>query len=64
MLDLKEALEIIHGSKYFDFDGSVLTIRGYWSGKELKLDLGALDEEMLEQLQVEEDEEAEDDYYE
>lgn len=54
MPDFNKAMRIICDSKEFWFDGSVLTIRGYYSGESLKLDLSKLDEEMLEQLQPEE----------
>lgn len=55
--------KILNGSKQYQFDGPVLTITSYYTGEEIKLDLSALDEEMLEQLIVVEDD-FEDDYFE
>ena len=56
-MDFNETMKIINGSKEFYFEGSVLTIKSYYSGKAVKLDLANLDEEMLEQLQPEDDNE-------
>lgn len=56
-MDFNEAMRIINGSKEFYFEGTVLTIKGYYNGKAIKLDLANLDEEMLEQLQPEDDNE-------
>lgn len=66
MKNLQEALRIIRGSKEFSFEGSVLVIRGYYTGEVLRLDLGELDEDTLDLLQVDEETEddIEDDYYE
>lgn len=49
--------EIVFRSKEFTFYGSVLEIRGYYSGKRVRLDLGNIDEEMFEELVVDDDEE-------
>ena len=63
MKTLEQAQAIINGSKQYEFgyneEGqmSVLTITGYYSGEELKLDLSKLTPEMLEALQPEEVEE-------
>lgn len=57
-MDINEVMRIINGSKEFYFEGSVLTIKSYYSGKAVKLDLAKLDEDMLEQLQPDD----EDDY--
>jgi hypothetical protein len=60
-------MQIIHGSKQFEFDGSVLIITSYYTGERLRLDLGNLDEEMLEALTpddgdpFDEDEDSDDD---
>ena len=58
--DIKTLQEIIRGSKEYIFSGTVLTIKGYYSGKSIKLDLNQIDEEMLEKL-ITNDEEDEDD---
>lgn len=59
-MELRKAMEIIRGSKQFTFEGSVLEITGYYTGDTIKLDLGKLTEEMLEELQPDEEE---DDYW-
>ena len=56
-MNFNEAMRIINGSKEFYFEGTELTIKGYYNGKAIKLDLANLDEEMLEQLQPEDDNE-------
>ncbi len=63
-MNIKEFLKIVNGSKEFGFKGSVLTIRGYYTGETVKLNLANIDEEMLEQLiyEEEEEEEEEEDY--
>ena len=49
--------EIVHNSKQFSFEGSVLTVTNYYdSKKELVLDLAKLTPEMVEQLGYEEEE--------
>lgn len=55
--------EILRGSKRYEIKGSVLTITGYYTGKEVKLDLSRLDEEVFNELLVtDEDEEYEDEF--
>lgn len=58
-MDIETFNKIINGSKQFSFDGSVLTIQHYYSGECVKLDLAAVDEEILERLvyveEIEED---------
>lgn len=49
-------MEIIRGSKQFSFNGTVLEITGYYTGKSIRLDLGTLTEEMLEELTPESEE--------
>lgn len=50
--------EIIRGSKRYEMDGTLLTITGYYTGKQITIDLGAIDRETFEGLvaQPEEDE--------
>lgn len=62
MQNYKDAMEIIRGSKQFSFSGTVLEITGYYTGKSIKLDLGALTEEMLEELTPEPEEYEEDEW--
>lgn len=42
--------DILAGSIEFTFEGSVLILRGYYTGKEIQLDLSKIDEQMLEHL--------------
>ncbi len=61
---MKELNEILQGSKEYKFEYgengmTVLKITGYYTGKEIKLDLSKLTEEMLEELIVEEGEDYE-----
>lgn len=55
-MDFSEVMQIIHGSKQYEFHGSVLTVIGYYTGKEVKLDLSKLTEEMLEELTLDDKE--------
>lgn len=59
-MDFLEAMEVLKGSKQYEFDGTVLTVTGYYTGKQVRLDLSKLTEEMIEELVPEEDEEDED----
>ena len=58
MNDLEQALRILRGSKQYNFNCTVLTVIGYYTGKRISLDLGKLDADMLEALTP--DEEADD----
>ncbi|MEG1894669.1 MAG: hypothetical protein RR162_00415 [Oscillospiraceae bacterium] len=49
-MEMKTFSKIINGSKQFSFEGSVLTIQHYYSGECVKLDLSAIDSDMLEKL--------------
>ena len=49
MNDLEQALRILRGSKQYNFNGTVLTVIGYYTGKRISLDLGKLDADMLEE---------------
>lgn len=53
-------MQIIHGSKQYEFHGPVLTVTGYYTGKKVKLDLSRLTEEMLEELILDDEEDDED----
>lgn len=59
MIELRTALQIINGSKEYSFKGTILTVKNYYTGQAIKLDLGRLTEEILEELQPEPDEEDE-----
>lgn len=62
MKTLPEVLSILRGSKQFDFEYgnhgcTVLVITNYYTGEKVRLDLGNITEEMLDELQVELNEE-------
>ena len=42
----------LRGSMRYEFNGTVLTLTQYYSGKSIKIDLGNINEEMLEELIV------------
>ena len=55
--NIENLKEIVNGSKEFKFDGSVLELIGYYTGKRVKIDMRALadllediDEEILEDI--------------
>lgn len=43
-------LSIIHGSVQYEIDGTVLTLTGYYTGKEVKIDLAKITPDMLEEI--------------
>lgn len=59
MAGIKEFQEIVRGSKEYKFNGTVLEVTGYYSGKRIAIDLGKITEEMLEELQPDEEDEEE-----
>ena len=50
---------IIRSSMVYEFDGTVLQLTDYYTGKTISLDLGAVTMEMFEELIVEEESEEE-----
>lgn len=56
-MNFSEVMQIIHGSKQYEFQGPVLTVTGYYTGKKVKLDLSRLTEEMLDELILDEEDE-------
>ena len=52
-----EFQRLLNGSKQYEFEGTVLTITGYYNGKRIAIDLGQLTEEMFEELVVEDEDE-------
>lgn len=48
---------LLNRSKSYEFNGSVLRITDYQTGKSVELDLGELSEEAFEEIVVEDDEE-------
>lgn len=61
MADLEKVLKLLNGSIRYEMDRGVLTVTGYYTGEEVRLDLNKLTAEMLEELQPDDDEEEEDD---
>ena len=45
-------LSILRNSKEYSFDGTVLTVRSYRTGEEIKLDLAQLTEEEFENILI------------
>ena len=62
MEDIKTLQKIINGSKEYSFSGTVLTIKSYYTGESIKLDLSLIDEDMLEEIIVRDDGDFEDEY--
>jgi hypothetical protein len=56
-MNINDFLRLINGSIRYEFEGTKLTITGYYSGKGITLDLSKMTEEMLEELTADEDEE-------
>lgn len=48
----QEFQSLIEGSKSYEFDGEILEITGYYTGKRVKLNLGYLTKDMFEYIQV------------
>lgn len=59
-IDYNKAQNILAGSKEYQFEGTVLSVRDYYTGDKISLNLGLIDEDMYEELKGEELE----DYYE
>ena len=49
-MDYETFLSIIHGSVQYQIDGTVLTLTGYYTGKEVKIDLAKITPDMLEEI--------------
>lgn len=59
MKSIEQVLDILNGSISYEFDGTVLKVTSYFTGETVRLDLGNLTQEMLDELQVEDDNEEE-----
>lgn len=55
-------LQIIHGSVQYEIDNGVLTLTGYYTGNEVKIDLNKITPEMLEEIVADPEDECEEDY--
>ena len=55
---MSNLLKLLNGSKEYQMEGSILTIRSYRTGEEIKLDLSVLayNEEILEEMIIKEEE--------
>ena len=59
MANVQDFKRMIRGSMKYEFYDTVLTIKGWHSGKCISIDLGELTEEMFEELVVEEEDDDE-----
>ena len=59
MKAIEQVLDILNGSISYEFDGTVLKVTSYFTGETVRLDLGNITQEMLDELQVEDDNEEE-----
>ena len=55
-------LQIIHGSVQYEIDNGVLTLTGYYTGKEVKIDLNKITPEMLDEIVADPEDENEEEY--
>ena len=58
-MNINEFMQLIKGSLRYEINDKTLTLTGYYTGKEVSLDLSRITEEMLEELIVEDEEESE-----
>lgn len=58
-MDYRTFREIIGGSKQYEFDGTVLTVTGYYTGKRVRIDLSKVTPDMLDEILADEDEDEE-----
>lgn len=54
--NFRDFQEIIRGSKQYEFEGTVLTITGYYTGKRVSIDLSMIDEDTFLDIVPEDDE--------
>ena len=56
MMNYETFHEIIRGSVEYRIQGTVLTLTGYYTGKQVKLDLSRIDPDMFKELtEIDED---------
>lgn len=60
-MDINEFRTLINGSLRYEVHGAVLTLTGYYTGKEIRLDLSKITAEMLEEITAEEIEDEDED---
>lgn len=60
-MDIIEFTKLINGSLKYEIKNCVLTLTGYYTGKQISLDLSKITAEMLEELAADDEEEIEDD---
>lgn len=61
-MNIEDFKEVLLGSKEFYFEygdegSTVLVLKGYYTGKEIKIDLSRINDDMFKELVVEEGEE-------
>lgn len=49
---IKKYLNILRGSKYYEMNGTILTITSYHTGDAVSIDLGQITEEVLAEILV------------
>ncbi|MBQ3988883.1 MAG: hypothetical protein II629_09010 [Ruminococcus sp.] len=59
-MDYRTYREIIGGSKQYEFDGTVLTVTGYYTGKSVRIDLSKVTPEMMDAILADEEEDPDD----
>lgn len=60
-MDIIEFTKLINGSLKYEIHNGVLTLTGYYTGKQIRLDLSKITAEMLEEIAADDEEEIEDD---
>lgn len=55
-MDHKQFQKLLHSSKRYEMNGSILIISDYYTGEKINLDLSRIDEEMLNNLSLTDDE--------
>lgn len=61
-MEFKTFSDIINGSVQYQISGTVLTLTGYYTGKEVKIDLAKITPEMLEEITAEPEDENEEEW--
>ena len=55
-MNINEFIKLLQGSLRYEMHNGTLTLTGYYSGKQVSLDLTRMTEEMLEELIIEDEE--------
>lgn len=54
-MDYRTYREIVGGSKEYEFNGMVLTVTGYYTGKRVRIDLSKVTPDMLDEILADDD---------